>query len=94
MQRVVVTGMGVVTPIGKSINEFWTSLVEGQTGTGPITLFDSEGFDSRVAAEVKDFDPRDYLYAKDARRTDRFIQFAVAASRAALDDASLAIDDG
>ena len=82
--RVAITGMGVITPIGNSVNDFWSSLMEGRSGTGPITLFDSEGFDSRIAGEVKNFDPRDYLDAKDARRTDRFIQFAVAATRAAL----------
>ncbi len=68
--------------------------MDGRSGTGPITLFDSEGFDSRIAGEVKNFDPREFLDAKDARRTDRFIQFAVAATRAALTDSRLAIDDG
>ncbi len=88
-----ITGMGVVSPIGNNVAEFWTSLIEGRTGTSLISLFDPDGFDSRVAGEVKDFDPRDYLDAKDARRTDRFIQFAVAATRAALADACLTIDD-
>ncbi len=91
--RVVITGMGAITPIGASTEEIWTSLVEGRSGTGEITLFDAEGFDSRVAGEVKGFDPRQLLDAKEARRTDRFIQFAVAATRSALESASLIVDD-
>jgi 3-oxoacyl-[acyl-carrier-protein] synthase II len=92
-QRVVVTGMGIVSPIGNSVDEFWSSLLEGRSGTGLISLFDAEGFDSRIAGEVKEFDPRDVLDAKEARRTDRFIQFAVAATRSALEVANLQISD-
>ncbi len=91
--RVVITGMGALTPAGNSVDDMWISLIQGRSGTGSITLFDSEGFDSRIAGEVKNFDPRDILEAKEARRTDRFIQFAVAAARAAVDSAGLVIND-
>ena len=92
-KRVVITGMGLITPIGSSPDALWTSLVNGHSGTGAITLFDAQGFDSRIAGEVRDFDPRDVLDAKEARRTDRFIQFAVAATRSALASADLELDD-
>jgi 3-oxoacyl-[acyl-carrier-protein] synthase II len=93
-RRVVVTGMAGFTPIGTTNADIWSALMEGLSGTGPITRFDAEGFDSQIAAEVGDFDPRDHMNPKDARRADRFIQLAVAASRAALVDADLTIDDG
>lgn len=92
-RRVVVTGMSGITPIGSTNADIWSSLMEGRSGTGPITRFDAEGFDTRIAAEVRDFDPRDHMNPKDARRADRFIQLAVAASRAALVDAELTIDN-
>jgi 3-oxoacyl-[acyl-carrier-protein] synthase II len=83
--------MGVVSPLGKSPTDVWQSVVEGRSGVGPITRFDATGFETRIAAEVRDFDPRDYLEAKEARRADRYIQFAVAATRLALADADLEI---
>ena len=91
--RVVVTGMGGITPIGSSIEAIWSALIDGRSGTGPITRFDADAFDSQIAAEVSDFDPRDHMNPKDARRADRFIQLAVAASRLALGHAGLRIDD-
>ena len=92
-RRVVITGMGAFTPIGHSTDQFWSALLEGRSGTGPITHFDAEGFDTQIAAEVKGFEPRDYLGAKEARRADRFIQLAIAAARAAIASAELRIDD-
>lgn len=92
-RRVVVTGLGLVSPIGNSIETAWQALLEGRSGTGPITRFDAEGFASQIAGEVRDFDPRDYLGAKEVRRTDRYVQFAVAAARDALAHAELTITD-
>lgn len=88
-RRVVVTGMGVISPLGNDIETYWNNLVAGVSGVGPITRFDASGFSTRIAAEVKDFDPTDYMDRRDARRMDRFAQFAVAASRRALEDAGI-----
>ena len=92
-QRVVITGMGIHSPIGSTLDDVWTSIVEGQSGTGPITRFDPDGLDSRIAGEVKGFDPRAYLGAKEARRADRYVQLAVAASHDACQHAELTIDE-
>jgi 3-oxoacyl-[acyl-carrier-protein] synthase II len=89
--RVVITGMGVFSPVGNDVETFWQSLVGGCSGVGPITLFDPTGFESRFAAEVKGFDPVALFGRKDARRMDRFAQFAVAAAGQALADARLAV---
>ena len=89
MRRVVITGVGVISPIGNDRSTFWNNLIAGKSGVGPITQFDPSDFPVRIAAEVKDFDPLDYLERKEARRMDRFVQFAVAASRMALEDAGL-----
>ncbi|HEY8425836.1 MAG TPA: beta-ketoacyl-ACP synthase II [Limnochordales bacterium] len=88
-RRVVVTGMGVVSPIGIGLDAFWSALVEGRSGVGPITRFDASGLDCRIAAEVHDFEPERYMDRKEARRTDRFAQFALAATAMALQDAGL-----
>ncbi len=90
-RRVVVTGMGAISPLGLSVAELWQGIVAARSGVGPITLFDPTGFDTRFAAEVKGFDPTNYMDRKEARRTDRFVQFAVAATREALRDAELEI---
>ena len=84
--RAVVTGIGVVSPIGIGKDRFWASLVEGRCGVGPITRFDASAFTTRIAAEVPDFDPTNWMDRKEARRNDRFVQFAYAASRMALED--------
>jgi 3-oxoacyl-[acyl-carrier-protein] synthase II len=89
--RVVITGMGIFSPVGNDVETFWQSLVRGCSGVGPITLFDPTGFESQFAAEVKGFDPAALLGRKDARRMDRFTQFAVAAAGQALADARLAV---
>ena len=84
--RAFVTGIGVVSPIGIGKDRFWASLVEGRCGVGPITRFDASAFTTRIAAEVPDFDPTNWMDRKEARRNDRFVQFAYAASRMALED--------
>jgi len=88
----VVTGIGVVTPAGNNLEEFWTNLTDGKSGVGPITRFDTEGYTSKVAAEVKNFEPADYIDRKEARRMDRFTQFAVAATGMAVENAGLDIE--
>ncbi|HEY7200383.1 MAG TPA: beta-ketoacyl-ACP synthase II [Candidatus Dormibacteraeota bacterium] len=87
--RVVVTGIGLVTPIGCDVETVWASLAEGRSGVGPITRFDAGGFPCRIAAEVRGFDPLDHLDRKTARHTSRYCQFAVAAARQALAHARL-----
>src|SRR5579862_2886413 len=84
--RVVVTGIGAVTPLGTGVDVFWPRVVAGDNGIGPITLMDAADYTTRIAAEVKDFNPEDWLDKKEARRIDRFIQFAVAAATMAIDD--------
>ena len=88
-RRVVVTGMGAITPIGLSVEEFWQSVKEGKTGFGEITKFDTEGYKCHLAAEVKDFDAKQYMDAKTARRMELFCQYAVAAAKEAFEDAGL-----
>ena len=92
-RRAVVTGLGAVTPIGNDVTTFWSNLVAGVSGVGPITQFDATGEEVRIAAEVKGFDPRDWIDFKQARRMSRFAQLAVAAARQAIDDAGLEIGD-
>jgi 3-oxoacyl-[acyl-carrier-protein] synthase II len=92
-RRVVVTGMGVVTPVGKTVEEFWSSLLAGKSGTGPVTHFDASTFTSHIGAEVKDFEPEKYIDRKEARRMDRFTQFAVVAADEALCHSGLKVSD-
>lgn len=88
--RVVITGLGAVTPLGHETDQFWQHIVEGQCGIDRITLFDTQGYDCQIAAEVKDFDPvRSFPSAKEVRRTDRFAQFGVVAGHRALLDSGL-----
>ena len=89
--RVAVTGIGVVSPIGIGKDRFWESLIAGRSGVGRITRFDVTGWDTQIAAEVRDFDPLQWMERKEVRRNDRFVQFAYAASRLALDDAQFTI---
>jgi len=91
--RVVVTGMGVVTPLGIGLAPFWQGLEAGRSGVGPVTLCDPGDAPVTIAAEVRGFEARDYMDAKEARRISRGSQFAVAAARMALDDAGLIIDE-
>ncbi len=92
-KRVVITGLGAVTPLGNTLADYWDGLLQGRNGIAPITLFDARRHGCRIAGEVKGFDPHQYLERKDAKRMDRFAQFAVAASKQALTDASFVIDD-
>lgn len=90
--RVVVTGMGVVTPIGNNVESFWNSLKEKKVGIGQITCFDTTDYKVKLAAEVKNFDARDYMDVKTSKRMERFSQFAVAAAKEALEDAGISIE--
>jgi 3-oxoacyl-[acyl-carrier-protein] synthase II len=92
-RRVVVTGMGLVTPLGVDVASTWRGLVEGRSGIGPITRFDPSENETRFAGEVKAFEVEQYLDRKEARRMDRFTHFAVAAAKQALDQSGLTIDD-
>jgi 3-oxoacyl-[acyl-carrier-protein] synthase II len=89
--RVVVTGLGVITPIGIGKEAFWDNLVNGVSGIGPITRFDASDYPTRIAGEVHDFDPTEFIDKRDARRMDRYAQFAVAAAKMAIEDAELDI---
>lgn len=88
-RRVVVTGMGAITPIGNTVEEFWSGLKNKKVGIGPISCFDTTKYKAKLAAEVKDFDPRQYMDAKAARRMERFCQFAVAAAKQAVEDSGI-----
>jgi 3-oxoacyl-[acyl-carrier-protein] synthase II len=88
-RRVVVTGLGTVSPVGNTADEFWSALVQGRSGVGPITKFDTAGYPTRIAGEVRNFDPLNFVDKKDARRLDPYLQFAVAASALAVQDAAL-----
>ncbi|MCL0062627.1 beta-ketoacyl-ACP synthase II [Peptococcaceae bacterium] len=92
-KRVVVTGMGVISPIGTGLNKFWEALISGASGVDRITQFDASDYKVQIAGEVKDFNVGDYIDKKEARRMDRFVQFAVAASKMATDDAGLDLNN-
>jgi len=89
--RVVITGMGAVTPLGNDIRALWKALAQGRSGIGQITKFDASQFPSRIAGEVRKFDPRDFMSAKEAHRTDPVIQYALAATLMAMEDAHLTV---
>ena len=88
-RRVVVTGMGAITPLGLNVEEFWNGVKEGRIGFGPITKFDAEGYKASLAAEVKGFDPKAFMDFKAAKRMEAFCQYAVAAAKEALADSGL-----
>lgn len=88
-KRVVITGLGAVTPIGIGKDKFWQALLEGKSGIGKITRFDASEYTTQIAGEVKDFDPAQYIDKKEAKRMDRFTQFAVAASKMAFEDSGI-----
>ncbi len=92
-ERVVITGMGAVSPLGCTVDEMWSHLIEGHSGIGPISLFNTAGFDVRIAGEVTGFNPEAMLSNREAKRLDRFCQFALVASRDAIRDADLTIDE-
>ena len=93
LKRVVVTGLGAITPLGNTVAQYWQGLLQGQSGIGPITLFEATHLACQIAGEVKGFNPCDYLDRKEAKRMDRFAQFAVCASQQAIADAGIEIND-
>ncbi len=93
-RRVVITGLGALTPVGNSAHESWTAVIEGRSGIGPISRFDAGAFSSRIAGEIKNFDPSQYVDKKELRRYDPFAIYALASAQMALEDAGLAIDAG
>ena len=93
LKRVVVTGLGAITPLGKTVPEYWEGLINGVSGAVPITQFDCSKFKTRFACEVKDFEPTDYLERKEARKLDRFTQFALIASDEAVRDANISSEN-
>lgn len=90
--RAVITGMGVVSPVGNQLEEFWNNLIEGKSGIGLLTRFDTTGLPTKVAGEVKNFEPTEWINKKESRHMDRFSQFAVAAAKMALQDAGLDLE--
>ncbi len=91
LKRVVVTGLGAITPLGNNVEDTWDALINGKSGAGPITLFDTEKFKTKFACEVKDFDPAEHFGRKEAKKLDRYSQFAIIAAKEAIADAG--IDD-
>jgi 3-oxoacyl-[acyl-carrier-protein] synthase II len=91
-KRVVVTGIGAITPIGTGKDEYWNSLLAGKSGINRITRFDASNYSTQIAGEVKNFDPGQYMDKKEAKRMDRFTQFAIAAAKMALDDSGINLD--
>lgn len=92
-KRVVITGLGAITPIGVSVPDYWQALLSGKNGVAPITLFDTAKFDTKFAAEVKEFNPDNYFDKKSVKRLDRFSQFAIASAVQAIDDAELKLEN-
>lgn len=92
LNRVVVTGLGALTPIGNTVDEMWANLLAGKSGAAPITLFDASNFKSQFACEVKGFNPADYIDRKDARKMDRCTQLGIAAAVQAVEDSKLDLE--
>ncbi|MCI0469362.1 MAG: beta-ketoacyl-[acyl-carrier-protein] synthase II, partial [Nitrospirae bacterium] len=92
-RRVVVTGLGLITPLGIGVEASWNAAVKGESGICPITHIDASALPCRIAGEVKDFDPAQYIELKEIKKMDRFIQFAMAASAMAAEDSGLKITD-
>ena len=92
-RRVVVTGLGLVSPLGNTVPETWDALCRGKSGIGPLTAIDDTGLATRIAGEVKNFDVTDFVSAKEARRYDIFMHYGLAAAKEALDEAGLLADD-
>lgn len=93
LKRVVITGLGALTPLGNDLQSYWNALINGVSGAAPITLFDATKFKTRFACEVKGFDPEKYLERKEARKLDRFAQFAIATTAEAITDAGITQDN-
>ena len=92
-RKVVVTGLGIVSPVGIGVPQAWDNLLKGVSGVGPITKFDASALPTRIAAEVKGFTSADWMPLKETRRADLFIHYGLAATRLALDDAGFVIDE-
>jgi len=92
-RRVVVTGLGVVTPLGTGVEKNWEALMAGQSGIGPITRFDASQFPARIAGEIKDFKPEDWIEKRDIKKMDLFIQYAVASAEQAMQQSSFKITE-
>ncbi|NJD55609.1 MAG: beta-ketoacyl-[acyl-carrier-protein] synthase II, partial [Nitrospirae bacterium] len=92
-RRVVVTGVGLITPLGVGVEKSWDGLMHGRSGIGPITHFDATAFPTQIAGEVHGFNPEDYIEVKEIKKMDRFIHFGIAASIMAMEDAGLKIDE-
>ena len=93
LKRVVVTGLGALTPIGNTVSQYWSGLISGVSGAAPITYFDSSEFKTKFACELKGFDPEQFMDRKLARKMDRFAQYAIVSSDEALADSNLNIND-
>ncbi|MEC8090703.1 MAG: beta-ketoacyl synthase N-terminal-like domain-containing protein, partial [Bacteroidota bacterium] len=91
-RRVVVTGLGALTPIGNGVPTYWDGLISGKSGSVPISYFDASKFKTQFACELKDYDPNDHFDRKEARKMDRFTQYAMVASDEAIDDACFRIE--
>lgn len=92
LKRVVITGLGALTPIGNSVNEYWESLVNGVSGAAPIQQFDAEKFKTQFACEVKNFNVQDHLDRKEARKLDQFSQYAMVSSAEAMADSGIDVE--
>src|SRR5438093_7692756 len=90
-RRVVITGLGMVTPLGTGVEKNWQALVAGRSGIGPVSRFDVSDFPTRIAGEVKDFHPEEFIEKKEIKKMDLFIQYSVAAAKMAMDEARLPI---
>ena len=93
LKRVVVTGLGALTPLGNNVSEFWENLVNGVSGAGPITLFDASKHKTQFACEVKNFDATKYIDRKEARKMDRYTQLAMAVAKEAVEDSGINAED-
>ena len=93
LKRVVVTGLGALTPIGSNVKDYWNSLLNGVSGAAPITLFDASKFKTQFACEVKNFDPNDHFDRKEARKLDRFSQYALVSVEEAIQNAGITPDN-
>jgi 3-oxoacyl-(acyl-carrier-protein) synthase len=92
-RRVVVTGLGMLSPVGNTVEESWKNIVAGKSGIAPITAFDASEFSTRISGSVKGFDPTDYIASKDVKKMDTFIHFGIAAGIQALDDSGIEVTD-
>ncbi len=92
-RRIVITGMGLVCPVGNTVASSWEAVCQGQSGVGPLTEFDGSELNTRIAGEIRDFDVTQYLPAKDARRYDKFMHYGISASVQAIENAGLAAED-